>query len=146
MLFRSLHGHVLMVILSRGDIVNNAFQGKSKLLVSAVAALFAVVTYTAYADDAVKAGGASDKPGRTIDDGVKSKGMSDKPGRAVDEGTVGSQGAATKPGRAVDQDVVKSNPSKAAKKQARAIDDVKAGVKPPTRKAVRWTKAQSNKA
>ena len=47
-----------------------AFHGKSKLLVTAVAALFAVVTCTAYADDAVKAGGASDKPGRAVDEGT----------------------------------------------------------------------------
>ena len=42
--------------------MNNAFQGKSKLLVSAVAALFAVVTYTACADDAVKRAGHPTNP------------------------------------------------------------------------------------
>lgn len=104
----------------------NVFHGKSKLLVSAVAALFAVVTFSAVADDSVKAGGPSDKAGRTIDDSVKAPGKSGKMGRAVDDEAVTSQGMAKKPGRAVDEDVVKSG---GGKRQARAIDDVKAGGK-----------------
>ena len=49
--------------------MKTAFHGKSKLLVSAVAALFATVAYTAFADDAVKPGGnTTATQGRSIDD------------------------------------------------------------------------------
>ena len=124
--------------------MKNSFSGKSKLLSAAVAALFTVTAYSALADNAVKAGGPSDKPGRTIDDNVKapgnpdrpgralddgkvtSQGVAKRPGRAVDEGTVTSKGASTTPGRTADEDVVKSG---GVHKQARAIDDVKAGGK-----------------
>ena len=66
--------------------MNTAFNGRSKLLVSAVAALFATVAYTAFADDTVR---SSDKTsaaqGRSIDD-VKSGGKTtDAQGRALED-------------------------------------------------------------
>src|SRR6266850_4404098 len=61
------------------------------------------------ADETVKAGRPSDKPGRALDgDTVKSGGTGDKPGRALDDDTVKSGGRADKPGRTVEGDVAKS--------------------------------------
>ncbi|HZP88042.1 MAG TPA: cell envelope biogenesis protein TolA [Burkholderiales bacterium] len=59
-----------------------------KILATLVAALFAGMTLGALAADPVKAGGATDKPGRAADEAsntVKAAGATDKPGRAADE-------------------------------------------------------------
>jgi hypothetical protein len=58
-----------------------------KLIAALIASLFAVVTYTAFADDKPVKSGPMDKPaGRAIDDGtVKSSGTTAKPSRAADE-------------------------------------------------------------
>src|SRR3954468_11939290 len=69
---------------SRGTNMKNLSSGKSKLLAGAVAALFAVTAYSAFADNAVKAGAPYDKPGRAIDDTVKAPGNPDRPGRTLD--------------------------------------------------------------
>ena len=89
--------------------MKTAFNSKSKFLSAAVAALFTVTAYSAFADNTVKAGGPYDKPGR-----------------ALDEGTVTSRGASSVPGRTLDEDVVKSGSKRT---HARAIDDVKTGGK-----------------
>lgn len=58
-----------------------------KFLMPLMAAVFAATTFSALAEDPVKAGGATEKPGRAVDEAktVKSGGSADKPGRAVDE-------------------------------------------------------------
>ena len=60
-------------------------QSKS-IVVSAVAAFFAVAAFSIHAADQVKSGGSSDRPARAINaDSVKSQGASDKASRAVDQ-------------------------------------------------------------
>ena len=91
--------------------MTNTFRIKNRLVLSAVAALLMSVTAAAYADDAVKAGGATDRPGRQIeqDNAVKSRGATDVPGRAVEEdtGTVKSGDNLDKPGRKLNDDKAK---------------------------------------
>ena len=61
--------------------MKNHTNAKFTLAAAAIAALFAVGSFSASADD-VKAGGPSDKPGRALDDGpMKSEGASSKSGR-----------------------------------------------------------------
>jgi hypothetical protein len=56
------------------------------------------------ADEVVKAGGPSDKPGRTLeDDTVKSGGGDKRPGRAAEDEVVKSGGTSSKPGRQAEQ-------------------------------------------
>ena len=58
---------MLTVFLSRGNDMKSAF--KAKLLASAVAALFAAVSYSAMADEPVKAGNKKvDAQGRAIEE------------------------------------------------------------------------------
>ena len=79
---------------------------KIKLVMTAVAALFAAVTTVSYADDdQVKAGGPTYKPGRQIDDDIKTGGPTYKPGRQIDdERTVKSGKDFKKPGRMIAED------------------------------------------
>lgn len=60
-----------------------------KFLMAFVAAAFAATALSAFAEDPVKAGGASDKPGRAVDEQKAEKKsdtpLLDKPGRAVDD-------------------------------------------------------------
>ena len=112
--------------------MKTAFNGKSKLLVSAVAALFATVAYTAYAADSdVKTGNMTNKTqGRAIDGAVQTdpSKAAKKQGRAIDS-EVKAGGMTNKTqGRAI-EGAVQTDPAKAAKKQGRAIEDVKAGDK-----------------
>ena len=97
--------------------MKTAFQGKSKLLVSAVAALFATVAYTAFAADSdVKTGGNTNKTqGRAIDD-VKTGNMTNKTqGRAIDGNVqTNPKKSAKQAPRAIDGNV-QTNPAKAAK-------------------------------
>ncbi|MEO8004888.1 MAG: hypothetical protein ABI771_08280 [Betaproteobacteria bacterium] len=56
------------------------------------------------ADEIVKAGGPTDKPGRTLeDDTVKSGGGDKKPGRAAEDEVVKSGGSSDKPGRQMER-------------------------------------------
>jgi hypothetical protein len=72
-----------------------------KLIAALIASLFAVVTYTAFADDKPVKSGPMDKPA----------------GRAIDDGTVKSGGATAKPARAADeQKPATTTPSKKSKK------------------------------
>ncbi len=89
----------------------------SKLVLSVVAAAFATMTVAAFADDAVKSGGSSDRPGRAIDDSVKSRGASSQPGRTFDEdkGAV-TTGKADKAGRALNDE------KSSKKKHKKAVD------------------------
>lgn len=87
-----------------------------KLIAALVAGMFAAATLTAFAADAVKAGGSTDKPGRAVDEGkdsVKSGGSADKPGRAADDSkAVKSGGVSDKPSRAADTDKKSSKKKK----------------------------------
>ena len=124
------HGeHVLIVILLRGNDMKNAFHGKSKLLVSAVAALFATVAYTAFADDTVKPGGnTAATQGRAIDD-VKAGGKTtDAQGRALDENGKIKAGKKTHKAQGREIDDVKAA-GKTTDTQGRALDEVKSGGK-----------------
>ena len=91
------------------------------VVVSLVAALFAVAALSVHAADPVKSGGSLDRPARALDaETVKSQGASSKPGRAIegehaalprtgkpgnelDDSTVKSRGASDRPGRAADK-------------------------------------------
>jgi Ni/Co efflux regulator RcnB len=81
---------------------------KIKLVMTAVAALFAAVTTASYADDSVKTGGPTYKPGREIDEGspVKSGSNFDKPGRSIDadKKAVKTGDEPYKPGRALNEE------------------------------------------
>lgn len=74
-----------------------------KLIASLIAGLFAAVAYSAIAADAVKAGGATDKPGRAIDESSAVKS--------------GGAASATKPGRAADEEKDKDKKAKKKKKE-----------------------------
>lgn len=58
-----------------------------KFLMPLMAAVFAATTFSVLAEDPVKAGGATEKPGRAADESkaAKSGGAAEKPGRAADE-------------------------------------------------------------
>jgi|ERR1700712_5133433 hypothetical protein len=89
----------------------------SKMVLSVVAAAFATITAGAFADEAVKSGGASDKPGRAIDDSVKSRGASSQPGRTVDEDkSAVTTGKADRPGRTLNEE------KSSKKKHKKAVD------------------------
>jgi hypothetical protein len=92
---------------------------RSKLLVSAVAALVAGLSYSAFAGDPVKTRSEYDRPGRQIDEStpvkhgdgtkqfgraaddgskpVKTRGTYDRPGRELDKGQGGNKAKAYKP-------------------------------------------------
>jgi hypothetical protein len=56
------------------------------------------------ADEVVKSGGPTDKPGRTLEeDSVKSGGGDKRPGRAAEDEVVKSGGSTDKPGRQVER-------------------------------------------
>jgi hypothetical protein len=80
-----------------------------KLISTIFAAGLAAFAVSAIAAETVKAGGPSDKPGRTIDEStVKAGGATDRPGRTVEEEPFTSQSKRDKPGRAVEEQAVKS--------------------------------------
>jgi hypothetical protein len=91
---------------------------RSKLLVSAVAALVAGLSYSAYAGDPVKTRSEYDRPGRQIDESIPVKhGDGTKQfGRAAEDGgkTVKTRGSYDRPGRELDKDQG-GNPAKAHK-------------------------------
>lgn len=81
---------------------------RSKLLVSAVAALVAGLSSSAFAGDPVKTRSEYDRPGRQIDETIPVKhGDGTKQfGRAADEGSkpVKTRGTYDRPGRELDKD------------------------------------------
>ena len=73
---------------------------KSAIVVAAVLGFSSV----AFVDEAVKSGGAADKPARAPEEGtVKSQGAGSKPSRNADDGKVKSAGKADKSSRAADE-------------------------------------------
>ena len=91
---------------------------RSKLLVSAVAALVAGLSYSAFAGDPVKTRSEYDRPGRQIDDAipVKASNGTKQFGRAADDGgkPVKTRGSYDRPGRELDQEQAR-NKAKAHK-------------------------------
>jgi hypothetical protein len=88
---------------ARAQFINHQ---ESIMRISIVFALVAAlgVAGSALADESVKAGGPTDKPGRTLEsDSVKSGGGDKRPGRAVDGDVVKSGGSTDKPGRQVER-------------------------------------------
>jgi hypothetical protein len=86
---------------------------KSQLLVSAVSALAAALSFSAYAGDPVKSGSDYTKPGRQIEEAgtpVKAGDGSKKFGRQLDEdgSPVKAGGAKDRPGRALNQEQVRN--------------------------------------
>jgi hypothetical protein len=77
----------------------------TRLVASIFAVLFAAAGTASLAGDAVKAGGPSDKPGRSIEDTtVKTGGATEKAGRTADEErkTVKAKNDSSQPGRTAD--------------------------------------------
>ena len=113
--------------------MKNHTNAKFTLIAAAIAALFAVASFSAAADD-VKAGGPSNKPSRALDDGpMKSEGASSQSGRVpaindeikpggVKKYSRAAAGATDKPGRTADADSPKVKTG-GVKKQPRTIDD-----------------------
>jgi hypothetical protein len=92
-------------LLSRRKAMTTQSRFNTRLVASVFAALFAVAGTAAFAGDSVKAGGPSDKPGRSIEDSaVKARGATEKPGRTADEErkTVKAKNDPSQPGRTAD--------------------------------------------
>jgi len=81
---------------------------RSKLLVSAIAALVAGLSYPAFAGDPVKTRSEYDRPGRQIDDTVpvKASDATRQFWRAVEDGSkpVKTRGSYDRPGRELDKE------------------------------------------
>ena len=85
---------------------------RSKLLVSAIAALVAGLSYPAFAGDPVKTRSDYDRPGRQIDDAipVKASDGTRQFWRAVEDGSkaVKTRGSYDRPGRELDKEQARS--------------------------------------